>query len=305
MTALLLLYEPLKRLTRLNNETQQGLSAARRIFGTLDTQPVIINNAHPIVLAKARGLITLEGVTFSYAPGRPALKDINLTINPGELLALVGPSGGGKTSLVNLVPRFHDPNIGRVLLDGLDLRDLDVKSLRDQIALVSQEVTLLDATVSHNIGYGRPGATEEDIQKAADAALALEFVEKLPLGFLENIGERGYSLSGGQRQRLAIARAILKDAPILILDEATSALDTESEKMVQKALENLMVNRTTLVIAHRLSTITKADRIIFLKNGQITEQGTHEELLALAGDYYRLYQLQFAFENTSDLGVTL
>ncbi|MDR1084468.1 MAG: ATP-binding cassette domain-containing protein [Deltaproteobacteria bacterium] len=302
MTALLLLYEPLKRLTRLHNEVQQGLSAARRIFGTLDTKPGIVSPLPAVIAERAQGRIEFQHVSFSYGPGRPALQDINLNVRSGEMLAIVGPSGGGKTSLVNLVPRFHDPTRGRILLDGVDLKELDLYSLRDQIGLVSQEVTLLAASVRHNIAYGRLDSESEAVKSAAAAALALEFVENLPQGFEEHIGERGCSLSGGQRQRLAIARAILKDAPILILDEATSALDTESEKMVQAALDNLMKNRTTLVIAHRLSTVTQADRIIFLKGGLITEEGSHEELMALKGDYCRLYNLQFAYESIAAPG---
>ncbi|MDR1607528.1 MAG: ATP-binding cassette domain-containing protein [Deltaproteobacteria bacterium] len=294
MTALLLLYEPLKRLTRLYNETQQGLAAARRIFSILDSASSVLSPAEPKIPLETKGLVEFQDVHFSYGPDRPALRGVNLTIRPGETVALVGPSGGGKTSLINLAPRFHDPTKGRVLLDGVDLKELDLAWLRDQIALVSQEVVLLADTVRHNIAYGRLEASELEVTQAAQAALALDFVEKLPLGFEESVGERGYSLSGGQRQRLAIARAILKNAPILILDEATSALDTESEKLVQAALANLMRGRTTLVIAHRLSTITEADRIVFLKDGRITEEGDHESLLAKKGDYYRLYNLQFA-----------
>ncbi|MDR1871533.1 MAG: ATP-binding cassette domain-containing protein [Deltaproteobacteria bacterium] len=299
MTALLLLYEPLKRLTRLHNEIQQGLAAARRIFGTLDTEPAVISPPEAKTLPTVQGEITFKNVFFSYNEDRPALKGVNLTVKPGETLALVGPSGGGKTSLVNLVPRFHDPSAGATLLDGVDLRELDLTWLRDQIALVSQEVVLLDDTVRHNIAYSRLEAPDEEIYAAAKAALALDFVEKLPLGLEENIGERGFSLSGGQRQRLAIARAILKNAPILILDEATSALDTESEKLVQAALDNLMRGRTTLVIAHRLSTIVNSDRIVFLKDGRIVEEGTHATLMAKGGDYRRLYQLQFAESDPS------
>jgi subfamily B ATP-binding cassette protein MsbA len=302
MTALLLLYEPLKRLTRLHNETQQGLSAARRIFQILDTEPTIVSPPNARKPAKILGQIELVNVHFSYNPERPALRGVSLTVRPGETVALVGPSGGGKTSLINLVPRFHDPTEGQVLLDGTDLRELDLPWLRDQIALVSQEVVLLADTVAHNIAYGRLNATDQEIRQAAQAALALDFVEKLPHGFLESVGERGYSLSGGQRQRLAIARAILKNAPILILDEATSALDTEAEKLVQAALTNLMRGRATLVIAHRLSTITKADRILFLNDGQITEEGDHETLLARRGDYFRLYNLQFAESNLTGTG---
>ncbi|MDR0548962.1 MAG: ATP-binding cassette domain-containing protein [Deltaproteobacteria bacterium] len=296
MTALLLLYEPLKRLTRLNNEFQQGLAAARRIFEALDAKPTIVSPSQPIIPEKALGRLDFEDVTFGYDPDRPVLKDLNLTVKVGETVALVGPSGGGKTSLVNLAPRFHDPQAGRVLLDGHDLRDLDLAWLRAQIALVSQEITLLDEAARHNIAYGRLNASFEEVKAAALAAKALDFVTALPNGFETNVGEGGHSLSGGQRQRLAIARAILKNSPILILDEATSALDTESEKIVQAALDNLMRDRTTLVVAHRLSTVVKADRIVFIKDGRIAESGDHQSLMAQKGEYYRLYNLQFAVQ---------
>ncbi|MDR0355937.1 MAG: lipid A export permease/ATP-binding protein MsbA [Deltaproteobacteria bacterium] len=305
MTAILLLYEPLKRLTRLHNEFQQGLSAAVRIFETLDSIPAIISPPPGHVIKRARGAIDFSNVHFAYEAGREALSGINLSIKPGEVLALVGHSGGGKTSLVNLVPRFYDPTKGAILLDGQDIRTADLRSLREQIALVSQDVTLFDASVRHNIAYGRLSASFEEIEAAAKAALADGFIAELPGGYEENIGERGGRLSGGQRQRLAIARAILKDAPILILDEATSALDTESEKYVQAALENLMQGRTTLVIAHRLSTIVRADRIVVLKEGRIAEEGRHEDLMKLNGEYHRLYSLQFmdAQEGLGRLGL--
>ena len=295
MTALLLLYEPIKRLTRLHNEAQQGLSAAARIFETLDRPPRVVSPAGGLVLARAKGLIEFDGVSFSYSQDRPALFDINLALRPGEVLALVGRSGGGKTTLANLVPRFYDPTQGAVRLDGVDLRELDLASLRAQIALVSQEVTLFEASVRHNIAYGRLDAPLKDIEAAAEAALAKGFILDLPGGFEESVGERGSRLSGGQRQRLAIARAILKDAPILILDEATSALDAESEKHVQAALENLMRGRTTLIIAHRLSTVAKADRVAVLKEGRLVELGSHEKLMALGGEYFKLQSLQSGF----------
>ncbi|MDR2300693.1 MAG: lipid A export permease/ATP-binding protein MsbA [Deltaproteobacteria bacterium] len=293
MMALLLLYEPLKRLTRLHNEVQQGLSAATRIFDTLDKVPSVQSPPVGLKPGRVRGALDFKNVCFSYAADREALTDINLSVSPGEVLALVGHSGGGKTSLVNLVPRFYDPTKGEVLLDGLDIKTLDLSALREQIALVSQEVTLFEGSVRQNIAYGKPGASFEEIARAAKAALADGFIAELPNGYDEDIGERGGRLSGGQRQRLAIARAILKDAPILILDEATSALDTESEKYVQAALENLMIGRTTLVIAHRLSTIAKANRIVVLKEGRIIEEGRHEDLLTKGGEYHRLYRLQF------------
>jgi subfamily B ATP-binding cassette protein MsbA len=294
LMALLLLYEPLKRLTRLHNEVQQGLSAATRIFETLDTLPTVTGPIEGYDPGRVKGTIEFRDVSFAYAADREALTDIRLSISPGEVLALVGHSGGGKTSLVNLVPRFYDPTRGSVLLDGIDIRTMDLAALRRQVALVSQEVTLFEGSVRHNIAYGKPEATFSEIVRAAEAALADGFIAELPNGYDEAIGERGGRLSGGQRQRLAIARAILKDAPILILDEATSALDTESEKYVQEALENLMIGRTTLVIAHRLSTIAKADRIVVMKEGRIVEEGGHDDLLKKGGEYSRLYTMQYA-----------
>jgi subfamily B ATP-binding cassette protein MsbA len=310
MTAILLLYEPLKRLTRIHNEIQQGVSAAVRIFDTLDAVPSIVAPPGGLRPAATSGRVEFRDVRFSYdgagAPdgggadgggagsGREALAGVTLSVSPGEVLALVGQSGGGKTSLVNLVPRFYDPTSGGVYLDGRDVRTLDLAFLRGQVALVSQDVTLFEASVRHNIAYGNLSASLEQVEAAARAALADEFVRALPGGYDENVGERGGRLSGGQRQRLAVARAILKDAPVLILDEATSALDTESEKHVQAALENLMRGRTTLVIAHRLSTVVRADRIAVLKAGRVVEEGRHDDLMALRGEYHRLYSLQFA-----------
>jgi subfamily B ATP-binding cassette protein MsbA len=293
MTALLLLYEPLKRLTRLHNEAQQGLSAARRIFEVLDTPPAVASPPDPVALSRLSGEIEFRGVTFCYEPGKPALSSVNLTIAQGSMTALVGPSGGGKTTLANLLPRFYDPSEGTVLIDGVPVDRMDLAFLRSQIALVSQETTLFDASARHNIAYGRPDATDAQVRAAADAALATGFIEELPGGFGGGVGEMGMKLSGGQRQRLAVARAILKDAPILVLDEATSALDAESERYVQEALDNLTRGRTTLVIAHRLSTVRRADRIVVVKDGRIAEDGNHESLLALGGEYFRLHETQF------------
>ncbi|CAK8718708.1 ATP-dependent lipid A-core flippase [Candidatus Electronema halotolerans] len=294
LTALVMLYEPVKGVSKLNSTIQSGLAGAVRIFALLDIEPEIKEKTRPTTLPPFQGAIEFREVSFAYQPGELVLHKINLHIRQGEIIALVGPSGGGKSSLASLLPRFHDVCEGAVLIDGHDIRDLSLHSLRSQIAIVTQQTILFNDTVRSNIAYGSPDCTEEDVCRAADAAFALDFIEDFPEGFDTMIGESGVRLSGGQQQRISIARAILKNAPILILDEATSALDTESERKVQQALDNLMKNRTTLVIAHRLSTIKNADRIVVMQEGRLAEEGSHAQLLVLGGIYKGLHSMQHA-----------
>jgi subfamily B ATP-binding cassette protein MsbA len=299
IAALLMLYEPVKRLTNINNTINQGIAGADRIFSIIDLTPDIEDKPGAINLPPINRGIDIDDVTFCYEK-IPVLKKINLSIKAGEVVAFVGMSGGGKTSLVNLIPRFYDVSEGRVLIDGHDIRDVSLQSLRKQIAIVTQQTILFNDTVRNNIAYGDIQRTEDDIINAAKAANAHDFIERLPKGYDANIGELGTKLSGGEKQRLSIARALLKNAPILILDEATSSLDTEAEIEVQDALDNLMKGRTTLVIAHRLSTIRNADRIVALVNGKIVEEGDHETLLKKKGEYFRLYNLQFKDEGSDE-----
>ena len=302
MAALVMAYQPMKSLANLNTALQEGLAAAQRLFVLLDIEPEIKERTDTSALRLTGGEIRFEDVTFVYADGKPALQNIDLTVPSGRRVALVGSSGAGKSSLLNLIPRFYDPTSGRVLIDGQDIRTANLASVRRNIGLVSQEATLFDDTVRANIAYGRPNATDEEVERAARAAAADTFIRAIDGGYGGVVGESGTRLSGGQRQRIAIARAMLKDAPILLLDEATSALDSESERQVQDALAALMEGRTTLIVAHRLSTVIDADIIHVIDQGRIVESGSHAELIARAGVYARLYQTQ---ATTSDAPLAL
>ena len=294
LAAMFMVFTPLRRLSGSNNTIQQALAAAERVFGVIDLETEEGTDRGQLVMPPIARSVVYQDVTFLYeGQAIPALTDIDLVIQAGEMVAIVGSSGSGKKTLANLLPRFYDPTAGRVLIDGIDIQSFTLASLRAQIGIVSQEVVLFDDTVLNNIAFGRPHATEAEIVQAAKLAYAHDFVERLPQGYRTMVGEKGVKLSGGERQRLAIARAILRDPPLLILDEATSALDTESERVVQLALSNLMEHRTTLVIAHRLSTIQRADRIVVLHRGAIVEIGTHDELLIRGGHYKRLHAMQF------------
>lgn len=292
LAAIFLMYSPIRRLAKVNINLQQARAPFERISQLLAEPAEVAGTG---TLDQEIGVIEFQGVSFSYPESKQkALDNLNLTVQRGEILAIVGRSGGGKTTLVNLLPRFYQPQEGRILINNTDISTVTFKSLRSSFGIVSQEVILFNDTVAANIAYGRPGADREDVVRAAQAAYAHDFIMELPQGYETIIGEKGTRLSGGQRQRLSIARAVLTNPPVLILDEATSSLDTASEVMLQKALENLMSNRTTFVIAHRLSTIKKADRIIVLDKGRITETGTHQELLGQGGMYQKLYELQFS-----------
>jgi subfamily B ATP-binding cassette protein MsbA len=293
LTAVMMLYDPVKKLSNLNNTIQEGVASATRIFDVLEENSDIREKPFPETLTGTVFDVEFDRVDFAYGKNDPpALKDISLKAAPGEVLALVGMSGGGKTSLVNLIPRLYDVSSGRVLIGGKNVKDLSIKSLRDHISIVTQEPILFNESVRENIRYGRMDATDYEIENAAKAAFAYEFIQGFAQGFDTVIGELGSRLSGGEKQRLCIARALLKDAPILILDEATSALDSEAEGIVQKALENLMKGRTSFVIAHRLSTIDYASRVILLRDGSVREQGTHDQLMARQGEYFKLQTMQ-------------
>ena len=294
LTAIFMIYEPVRRLSRINNTIQTALAAAARVFGLLDTPGEAAREDGKPALPPIRRTLAFNDVSMRYDPGgAPALDNVSLEVPAGSVVALVGASGAGKTTLVHMIPRFYEPEQGCITIDGQDIREVSLASLRAQVGIVSQDVALFDDTVRRNILYGNPQASEEQVMTAARAAFAHDFVTQLPEGYDTRVGEGGVKFSGGEKQRLAIARALLRDAPILILDEATSALDSASERVVQQALENLLRDRTTFVIAHRLSTVRHADLIVVLHEGRIVEQGCHNDLLAASGHYRRLYDLQF------------
>ncbi|MBQ4151813.1 MAG: ABC transporter ATP-binding protein, partial [Schwartzia sp.] len=288
------LANPVKRISRVYGTIQKAMAGAERVFGIMDMPEAIADKPEAKAMPAVKGYVEFDDVTFGYKDDIPALEHISFKAEPGQMIAFVGPSGAGKSTIANLIPRFYDVNGGAIRIDGQDVRDVTMSSLREQIGIVPQETMLFSTTVRENIRYGRLDATDEELVQAAKDANAHEFIMQLPEGYDTKIGERGLNLSGGQRQRIAIARAILKNPQLLILDEATSALDTESEKIVQAALDRLMVGRTSFVIAHRLSTIFNADQIYVIEKGHIREHGTHEELLALGGLYSSLYNIQFS-----------
>lgn len=288
------LSNPIKRLSRVYANIQRALAAAERVFVVLDTEPEIQNIPGAADLPSINGEVTFHDITFEYKPGEPVLSQVSLTAKPGQMVAIVGPSGAGKTTIANLIPRFYEPTHGYISIDGIDIKTVTLDSLRKQIGIVPQETVLFNGTVYDNILYGDLDATHDEVIAAAQAANAHKFIMAMPDGYETQIGERGSKLSGGQRQRIAIARAILKNPRVLILDEATSALDTESEKLVQEALDKLMISRTSFVIAHRLSTVIRADLILVMERGKIVERGTHAELLAMGGLYSKLHEVQFS-----------
>jgi subfamily B ATP-binding cassette protein MsbA len=291
--AMFSLIKPVKDLSQIHIKLQEGMAAAERVFEVIDTPEKIVERPNPVMLDSFKSAIRYENVSFSYNPGEPVLNDISFEVRRGEIVAVVGPSGAGKSTLFDLLPRFYDPLQGRVTIDGHDLRDLSLPSLRGLLGIVTQETILFNDSILNNIAYGMNGIASEKVVEATRAANAHDFIMQFEQGYQTQVGNRGVMLSGGQRQRIAIARALLKNPQILIFDEATSSLDTESEMLVQQAIDHLMANRTTLVIAHRLSTVKNADRILVLENGQLVEHGTHDQLLANGKTYARLYEMQF------------
>ncbi len=299
IASLFLMYDPVKKLSRVNYDIQRAIAGAERVFQLLDTKPEITVPEHAERLENVRGLIEFRDVSFEYDKGEPVLRNVSLTIQPSEMIAIVGPSGAGKSTLVSLLMRFYDPTEGKILIDGHDLRNLTLESLRGSIGIVTQETILFNDTIFNNLSCGRKDISQEAVIQAAKAAFAHDFIMELPDGYQTRLGDRGINLSGGQRQRLSIARALLKNPPILILDEATSSLDSESETLIQQAIDRLIQNRTTIVIAHRLSTIRNSDRIIAMDKGEIVESGTHDSLIEKKGVYQALYNFQFQQSSSS------
>jgi subfamily B ATP-binding cassette protein MsbA len=293
ITYLRLLQNPIRHFSRIINTVQQAAAASERIFEILDTKPDVADKEGAVELPSIRGHIVFDHVKFGYTEDMTVLHDFNLEIPVGQTVALVGSSGAGKSTIAHLIPRFYDPQGGKISVDGYDIKDVTMESLRNQMGIVSQDIVLLNGSIRENIAYGKPGASDEEIVEAAKAANAHDFISSFPLGYDSPVGERGVKLSGGQKQRLSIARALLKSPQLVILDEATSALDTESEHLIQGALARLLVGRSCLVIAHRISTIQRANKIVVMEKGQCIESGTHDELLVHAGRYKQLYDLQF------------
>jgi len=294
LTSLYLMYDPIKKLSRMNYDIQRAIAGAERIFEILDTKSDILEAPDAIECKNVKGYIKFENLSFSYDSNKTVLNNINAEINPGDTVAIVGPSGVGKSTLASLIPRFYDPTEGSIYIDGTNLRKFSLRSLREQVGIVTQETILFNDTIRNNLKYGKDEISDEKMFEAARNAFADKFIEALPNGYDTIIGERGVTISGGQRQRLSIARALLKNPPVLILDEATSSLDSKSEAVIQEALDRLIANRTTIIIAHRLSTIRKANKIFTMENGQIIETGTHDELMKADGAYKKLYEIQFA-----------
>lgn len=293
LAAMFSLMQPVKVLARVNIDIQQGLAAARRIFSILDTEPKIVEAKSPVILSGFDDAIRFENVSFNYPSGEFRLQDIDFELPKGQAMALVGPSGGGKSTIVDLIPRFYDPVSGRVTIDGTDLKEIETRSLRNLLGIVTQEIILFNDTICNNVAYGQENIDQKAVERALEAACALDFVREMPDGLNTSIGDRGVKLSGGQRQRLAIARALLKDPPILIFDEATSSLDSESEQLITRAISNLLSGRTVILIAHRLSTIRKANVILVVENGKIVQTGDHSDLLSEGGLYKKLHDMQF------------
>lgn len=295
-----LFYQPIATMARITEDLQQSLAGAERVFEILDSESDVQEIAEAVKMPRSSGRVQFQNVSFQYIKDTPVLKNISFTADSGKMIALVGPTGVGKTTIISLLARFYDPTAGSILIDGTDIRNASLSSLRSQISMVLQDVFLFNGTIAENIAYGNKTATPEQIEQASRVARADDFIQKMPEGYNTKIGERGVKLSGGQKQRLAIARAVLRDSPILVLDEATASVDVETEAQIQAAIQELAGSRTIIVIAHRLSTVKQADSILLIEKGKITESGTHQELLELGGSYRRLCEVQFHMVDTDE-----